>query len=205
MTRPPTYFRRPLALAAATLVLVTACGGDEDATLTGYQREPAPDVGDITLPDVSTGEEMALRADDDELLAVYFGYTHCPDFCPTTMSDLRLALRRMDEDDAARVDVAMVTVDPDRDLEILPEYVGGFFEDGIALGTTDASALATAAAPFGVTYDVSTNEEGEIEVAHSTALYVIDDQGKLVLTWQFGVEIDELKKDLEILLDGYSA
>lgn len=203
MTRPT--FRRPLALCTAAMLLVAACGGGEDATLTGYQREPAPDVGEITLPDVATGDEVALQADEGELLAIYFGYTHCPDFCPTTMSDLRLALRRMDEDDAARVDVAMVTVDPDRDLEILPEYVGGFFEDGIALGTTDASALATAAAPFGVTYDVTTNDEGEIEVAHSTALYVVDDQGKLVLTWQFGVEIDELKQDLEILLDGYSA
>ena len=203
MTRPT--FRRPLALCIAAMLLVAACGGEDDATLTGYQREPAPDVGGITLPDVATGDEVALQADEGELLAIYFGYTHCPDFCPTTMSDLRLALRRMDEDDAARVDVAMVTVDPDRDLEILPEYVGGFFEDGIALGTTDASALATAAAPFGVTYDVSTNDDGEIEVAHSTALYVVDDQGKLVLTWQFGVEIDELKQDLEILLDGYSA
>lgn len=198
-------FRRPLALAATSVVVLAACGGDEEATLTGYQRDPAPDVSEITLPDIETGDEVALRADEGELLAIYFGYTHCPDFCPTTMSDLRLALRRMDEDEADRVDVAMVTVDPDRDLEILPEYVGGFFEDGIALGTTDAAALATAAAPFGATYNVQTNDEGEIEVAHSTALYVVDDEGKLVLTWQFGVEIDDLKNDLEILLDGYSA
>jgi len=205
MNRRLMHIRRPLALLTTSVLFVAACGGDDDATLTGYQREPAPDVGEITLPDVATGEETALRADEGELLAIYFGYTHCPDFCPTTMSDLRLALRRMDDDAADRVDVAMVTVDPDRDLEILPEYVGGFFEDGIALGTTDASALATAAAPFGVTYDVSTNDAGDVEVAHSTALYVVDDQGKLVLTWQFGVEIDELKKDLEILLDGYSA
>lgn len=205
MNRRRMTIRRPAALLTASILFVAACGGEEDATLTGYQREPAPDVGGITLPDVATGEEMALQADEGELLAIYFGYTHCPDFCPTTMSDLRLALRRMDEDDADRVDVAMVTVDPDRDLEILPAYVEGFFEDGIALGTTDSSALATAAAPFGVTYDVSTNDAGEVEVAHSTALYVVDDEGKLVLTWQFGVEIDELKKDLEILLDGYSA
>ncbi|MAT07000.1 MAG: hypothetical protein CL424_18355 [Acidimicrobiaceae bacterium] len=200
-------FRRGLALAAAvmlTTALVTACGGDE-ATLTGYQREPAPQVGEITLPDVATGDEVALRADPGGLLVIYFGYTHCPDFCPTTLSDLRLALRRMDEADAARVDVAMVTVDPDRDLEVLPEYVGGFFPDGIALGTTDGAALATAAAPFGVTYDVSTDDDGEIEVAHSTALYAVDDQGELVLTWQFGVEIDDLKTDLEILLNEETA
>ena len=52
---------------------------------------------------------------------------------------------------------------------------------------------------------MTTNDAGEIEVAHSTSLYAIDDEGKLVLTWQFGVEIDELAQDLEILLDGTSA
>ena len=192
-------------IGAAAALFLSACGGDEPATLTGYQRDPAPMVGELTLPDIDTGDDVALQADPDGLLVVYFGYTHCPDFCPTTMSDLRLALRRMDEADAARVDVAMVTVDPDRDLEILPDYVQGFFPDGIALGTTDSAALAAAAAPFGVTYNVTTNDAGEIEVAHSTSLYAIDDEGKLVLTWQFGVEIDELAQDLEILLDGTSA
>ena len=198
--------RRPLAwrsaVAAAVALAVTACGGDDDPTLTGYRREPAPEVGDLTLPDLSNGgEEFALRADPGEVLVVYFGYTNCPDFCPTTMSDLRLATRRLEESEAGRIEVAMVTVDPDRDLPVLADYLGGFFEDGHALGTDDAGALAAAAAPFGVTYDVDTNDAGEVEVAHSTSLYAIDDTGRLVLTWPFGVDIDAMKTDLEILLD----
>ena len=158
------------------------------AELTGYRREPAPLVGDLSLPDLTDpGADLVLRAEPGQLLVIYFGYTNCPDFCPTTLSDLRLATRRMDADDAARVDVAMVTVDPERDVAVLPDYITSFFDDGHALGTDDADLLARAAAPFGVTYDVARSDDGTIAVAHTTALYVVDDAGQLALTWQFGV------------------
>jgi protein SCO1/2 len=134
------------------------------------------------------------------LLVVYFGYTNCPDFCPTTLSDVRLARRQLD--DPSRVDVAMISIDPDRDLPMLPDYVGGFFpDDGHALGTSDASLLARVAAPFGTSYQVTTNDAGEIEVAHRTDLYAIDDQGLITLTWPFGVTKDDLADDFRRLLD----
>lgn len=186
--------------AAVTLV---ACGGDE-RDLVGFQREPAPVVAEYELPDLSDdGTPFALQADPGELLVVYFGYTNCPDFCPTTLSDTRLALQRMDEPE--RVAVAMVAVDPDRDLAILDEYVAGFFPDnGHALGTDDAALLAAVAAPFGAQYDVITADDGEIEVAHTTQLYAINDAGEIVLTWQFGVPIDDLAADMEQLLKASS-
>ena len=56
-----------------------------------------------------------------------------------------------------------------------------------------------------MSYDVTTNDAGEVEVAHSTSLYAIDDTGHLVLTWPFGVDIDDMKTDLEILLDQENA
>jgi protein SCO1/2 len=198
--------RRILAPVVVAAVLLAACGADELHEFAGYQREPAPAVGDLSLPDLANpGEEFALSAEPGQLLAVYFGYTNCPDFCPTTLSDLRLATRRLDDDRAARVDVAMVTVDPDRDLAILEDYITSFFEEGHALGTDDPAALARVSAPFGVQYDVGTADDGEIEVAHTTQLYVIDDAGDLVLTWQFGVSIDEIAGDLEALLETASA
>jgi protein SCO1/2 len=196
-------------LASAVLAVaigvgsVATCGGDEPAELTGFRRDPAPNVGDFSLPDLANGgEEFSITAPPGEILLVYFGYTNCPDFCPTTMSDVKLARNRLDDADAERVDVALVTIDPDRDLPILADYVQGFVPDGHALGTDDASELAQVAAPFGVTYVVDENPDtGEIEVTHSTWLYAVDDAGNLLLTWQFGVTIDELAKDLEILLD----
>jgi protein SCO1 len=72
-----------------------------------------------------------MRADDGEVLLVYFGYTSCPDICPTTMADIRLALEACHRDLAERVSVAMVTVDPERDTtEVLTGYLGYFFDRG---------------------------------------------------------------------------
>lgn len=188
---------------AATLIIaaLAACGSEEPRELAGYSREPAPYVGDLELPDLSNdGELFALQAEPDELLVVYFGYTNCPDFCPTTLSDVRLARRELD--DPTAVDVAMVTIDPDRDLPILADYVDGFFPgEGHALGTTDESLLAQVAAPFGTSYEITTNDEGETEVGHRTDLYAVDDQGLIVLTWPFGVSKDDLAADFKQLLD----
>jgi len=187
------------ALGLVAAVLVAACGG-EPRELAGYRREPAPVVADLTLPDLSNdGASFAFRADPGQLLAVYFGYTNCPDFCPTTLSDVRLAKQLLD--DPGSVDVAMVTVDPDRDLPILADYVGGFFDDGHALGTDDEASLAEVAAPFGVQYLVGPTDDGEIDVAHTTALYALDDTGTLVLTWSFGTTKDDLAADFEQLLE----
>ena len=198
--------RRITALAVAAALAVGACGGDDaPRELTGYRREPAPEVGDLSLPDLTIpGTEFSFRAEPGHLQIVYFGYTNCPDFCPTTLSDLRLATRRMDGADAARLDVAMVTVDPGRDLTVLPDYITSFFDDGHALGTDDDSRLAQVARPFGVAYNVEETDDGLIDVAHSTSLYVIDDTGRLVLTWQFGVSIDDLAADLTQLLESSS-
>jgi len=191
---------RRAAFVIALALLASACGED-DRELVGFQREPAPVVAEFEMPDLSNGgEPFPISAQPGELLLVYFGYTNCPDFCPTTLSDARLALQQLD--DPTQVSVAMVAVDPDRDLPILAEYVGGFFPDnGHALGTEDAGQLARVAAPFGAQYDVTTNDDGEVEVAHTTQLYAVNDAGEIVLTWQFGVSKDDLAADMEQLLE----
>jgi protein SCO1/2 len=197
---------RLFATVVALALTVGACGANEPRELAGFRREPAPVVGDLSLPDLtSAGREFAFRADPGELLVVYFGYTNCPDFCPTTLSDLRLATRRLDEGEAERIDVAMVTVDPDRDLPVLSDYITSFFDNGHALGTDDPALLARVSAPFGVQYDVGVAEDGEIEVAHTTLLYAVDEAGELALSWQFGLSIDDLAADLQTLLDGVTA
>jgi len=188
------------ALLAVVVLALAACGESAPRELTGYPRAPAPVVGELELPDLSNGgRPFALRAQPDELLVVYFGYTNCPDFCPTTLSDVRLARRQLD--DPSQVDVAMITIDPDRDLPVLADYVGGFFPDGHALGTDDPALLAQVAAPFGMSYEVTTNADGEIEVGHRTDLYAIDDEGRLVLTWPFPTGKDDLAADFEQLLE----
>ena len=192
--------RRAVALATS-LVILASCGSDGGRELVGYTLEPAPQVDAVALPDLSKGgEPFELRAQPAGLLVVYFGYTNCPDICPTTMSDVRTALRELG-DDAEKVGVAMVTIDPDRDTPVLADYVSSFVEDGHALATDDAAELRAVADPFGVSYLVAANAAGEIEVTHTTQLYVVDDAGRLALTWQFGVTADDLADDLEQLLE----
>ena len=133
--------RRALALAGLGIAVATAgCGGDRE--LVGLTRDPAPQVDAVTLPDVSRdGAPFELRAEPGGLLVVYFGYTNCPDICPTTMADLARALDDLG-DDADRVDVAMVTVDPDRDTDVLADYVDDFVAGGHALATADERRAA---------------------------------------------------------------
>ena len=198
-----TPMRRLLALVVATAAFAALSAGCSTREFAGFVREPAPDVSALSLPDTSTGDDLTLRAQPGGLLMVYFGYTNCPDYCPTTMSELKIALRRAG--DPAAVDVAMVTVDPDRDGPILADYVGSFFPGGHALVTYDDALLAEVAAPFGASYLVSTDDDGSVEVAHSTALYAVDDTGQLVMTWPFGINIDEMATDIKDLLDGRRA
>jgi protein SCO1 len=214
------YLARPIALVAAAMAFVlVACGGDDSSgtaataatttdagtvaaerELAGIVRDPAPVVDTTTLPSLTEpGTEVAFRANPGGFQAVYFGYTNCPDVCPTTMADWTVTLRRLPQDLAARVDTVMVTVDPDRDNELLPGYVESFVADAEAVGTTDADRLAAAAEPFGVSYDVTTNDEGDIEVSHSGFLYLVDDQGRLVVTWPFGTSSSEMAADVEQL------
>jgi protein SCO1/2 len=186
-------------MAMFGVLALASCGG-ESRQLAGYSVEPVPAVGDIALPDLSNdGAEFALRADTGKILVVYFGYTNCPDFCPNTMTNVKLARQQLD--DPAKLEMAMVTVDPARDLGTLASYVTSFIPDAHALGTADDGELARAASAFGVSYDVSTDSNGEPEVAHTTLLYAVDDTGHVVLAWPFGVSIDDLAADIDQLLD----
>ena len=196
-----TRAMRALAMLTLAVTALVACGGGDNAGFAGYSRLPAPQVGEVSLPRADGTGDVAFRADDSGLLLVYFGYTNCPDFCPTTLADLKVALNRVG-DAATAVDVAMVTVDPERDLAILDDYITSFFTDGIALGTTDPTVLTAATEPFGVSYLVTQNDAGGTDVAHSTQLYAVDDTGSLVLTWPFGIETQELADDIADLLAG---
>lgn len=143
---------------------------------------------------------MSMRADDSELLLMYFGYTSCPDVCPTTLADIRRSLSDLGAG-ADRVEVAMATIDPERDTaDILTGYVQSFVPGAHALRTDDDGALRSAADAFGADYGVTVDGE-DIEVLHTGHVYVIDDEGQLLVTWPFGTSADEMRSDLEILLE----
>jgi len=222
MNSPPSRFLKYASAGFVVALVLVGCGTDSDSTgaettlastaetgeastereLAGIVRDPPPAVDGTTLPSLTNpGTDVVFRAEPGGFQSVYFGFTNCPDVCPTTMADWTVSLRRLPEDLAAQVGTVMVTVDPDRDNELLPGYVESFVADAEAAGTTDADRLAAAAEPFGVSYDVTTADDGGIEVSHSGFLYLVDDQGKLVVTWPFGTSSAEMAADVEQLFD----
>ncbi len=210
--------RRAVAALLVASVLVASCGSDDtsgssetstaptERVLSGIVRDPAPVVDGTTLPSLTNeGEEVRFRAGPGGLQAVYFGYTNCPDVCPTTMADWTVALRRLPEEISSRVETVMVTVDPERDNEVLTDYVQSFVPDAVAAGTLDAELLAAAAAPFGVVYDVTTTAEGDVEVSHSGFLYLVGDDGTLLVAWPFGTSSSDMAADVEQLFGEQAA
>lgn len=187
-------------LAVALAVLLTLGCSSAPPELAGYVRDPAPVVGEISLPSANRDGNFSFVADPDELLLVYFGFTSCPDICPTTLADTRIALNELGADAADAIDLAFVTVDPERDTDdITTAYAETFIDGAIALRTDDQVALQTAADAFGVTYRVFDDEDGEPVVEHSAYLFVVDDIGELVLTWPHGVTVDDMVGDLKTL------
>lgn len=197
--RVPTRLVCLLALVAGALA---ACSSGAPQTLQGIERTPAIEVAGAALPDATTGEPFELRGAPGGLLVVYFGYTSCPDICPTTMSDLQVAIGDLDAARAARVQVAMATVDPERDSrDLLRQYIAHFFSDGHALRTDDPTVQVSVQQTFGVAVEIAPHQPGEdYEVGHTAVAYVVDDTGRVAVEWPFGMKPDAMTADLKLLL-----
>ena len=197
------------ALVLALALVAGACGSEP--ALHGVVRDAPLEVGDVALPDVTAPAQRAggivedgrlvMRAGaDDRILLVYFGFLNCPDVCPTTLMDLRSALTHLSPEDAGRVDLAFVTVDPDRDgPEELATYLSHFAPRHHAV-RADTAELAPAMAAFLASASVDLDEDGRVEVAHTAVLYAVDAAGRVVVEWPFGTSADALAEDLTVLL-----
>jgi protein SCO1/2 len=197
----PVAFVGVLAVGA-----LVALGCASAPALSGSVRSVPLVVSHVSLPDVANGgTPLAMKAPPRGLLVVYFGYTSCPDICPTTMSEVGRALRDLPDDLRARITVAMATLDPERDTpERLAGYMDHFFGASHALRQTDEAALAQAAGAFEVTWQVEQHAPGEpYAIAHTALTYVIDDTGTVVDEWPFGFRSELMTSDLRTLLERY--
>lgn len=207
-----SFPKRIMAVSLMVAALTVAACGTSDSNeptseggLLGMVRTPALSVGDVELLDVSgpEPEPMAMRAPADEVYLLYFGYTSCPDICPTTMSDLSVAVNDLPADLVERITIGMATVDPDRDTpDVLAGYLGHFFDDPLPLMAADDAALAKATDAFGVQFEVADHAPGDTdyEVGHSAITYVVDDTGTVVVEWPFGFESEQMTADLTTIL-----
>lgn len=209
--------RALVGVVVGALVGLSACGGssggagapggEEAATFPGGRPEPAKEVGELVLTDHSTdpaGEPFPMRAPEGELLLVYFGYLSCPDVCPLTMADTVSGLEELDPEDADRVEVAFVTVDPARDDPArMVGYLEHFFPEGgaHALREADEGALNGVTYRFGAKWEAEPHQPGDFyAVAHTGDTYVVDDTGRVVWAWPFGTAGEELATAVRSLL-----
>jgi protein SCO1/2 len=149
-----------------------------------------------------TGTPRNIADYKGKVVVVFFGYTQCPDVCPTTLAEMKAVLARLG-DDAQRVQVLFVTVDPERDTrEVLAAYVPAFDPSFVGL-YGDAEATARVAKDFKVYYQkVAGTQPGTYTMDHSAGTYVFDPQGRLRLYVRYGANPDDLASDLKQLLAG---
>ena len=194
---------RLVGFVVALTIVGSSCGADQ-ASMIGLVRDQPLDVSSIALPDETPGatEPMfIMKAQPNELLMVYFGYTMCPDLCPTTLADFRSALSRIDGA-ADRIDLAFITVDPERDTaDRLAPYLASFVDQYHVLRTTDFSQLQKAQDAFLAASSITTNDSGVIKVSHTATAYFVDENGLVVDEIPFGLGADGFENDLKILIN----
>jgi len=156
---------------------------------------------DFALTDPQ-GQRRRLADFKGKVVVLFFGFTQCPDVCPTTLSTLREVMARLG-DDAARVQVVFVTLDPARDSDaVLAAYVTAFHPSFVGL-SGDEAAIAAAAREFKVFYARQPGKvSGSYSIDHSTGSYVFDPQGRLRLLLRHGESADNIAADLKLLLAG---
>lgn len=154
-------------------------------------------VADISLPDVANnGRPFFMQAEEGEILVVYFGFTACPDICPTTLADVKETLSIL-ESDAERVTVAMVTIDPERDTdETMEAYLRSFVPNGVPLRTGFPDELTAVVDAFDADFDVIKSADGDVDVFHTAYLYAVDDAGIIRIIWPFGAEPELIASDI---------
>lgn len=154
---------------------------------------------DFKLTD-HTGKVRTLADFKGKVVVMFFGYTHCPDVCPTTMSDMAQALNILGKD-ASKVQVLFVTVDPERDTqELLAKYVPAFNPGFLGL-YGDEAATAKVAKDFRVFYQKHQGKGSQgYDVDHTAGTYVFDQSGQLRLFMSYGQSAEISAQDLRALL-----
>ena len=199
--------RRLTAFAGAVLAAVSLFGCDRigfpssKTSFKGVDITGAEYARSLSLPD-QNGQTRTLADFKGKVTVVFFGYTQCPDVCPTTMVELAQVKKSLGKD-GDKVQGIFVSIDPERDTPaILKTYMASFDPSFVALrGTTDQTTAA--AKEFKVFFaKVPGKQEGSYTMDHTAGSYVVDANGKVRLFERYGVGAEALGSDLKALLAG---
>lgn len=187
------------ALAALALAALSGCDAARPSPFKAIDITGAEYAQELGLTDTE-GRVRTLAEFKGKLTVVFFGFTYCPDVCPTTMQELAAVKQAMGAA-GERVQGVFVSIDPERDTpEALRAYVAAFSPDFIAL-RGNAEETKAIAKRFKVFYaKVPGSTEGSYTMDHTAGSYVFDTQGKIRLFTRYGSGAEALKHDLELLL-----
>jgi protein SCO1/2 len=187
--------RRSMLIAGAALL--TAC--DLFGGFKGMAVDPPRDMPTFVFTKAD-GSRFTTAPEPGRPMVLFFGYTHCPDVCPTTLADWKRVRAKLG-DDAKRVRFVFVTVDPDRDTPAVAERYARMYDAAFEGVSGDAITTSRIIEAFGVAAarEPGTNATGYL-VSHSSQVFLVDSHGKLVALYPFGTGWDALAADLERLL-----
>lgn len=187
-------------LACLCMLLVAGCSSDSDLDwrLTTAVKGHLPDL-DFNLTN-DQGQVVHGKDYRGKVVLLYFGYTHCPDVCPLTLTHLHMVMQKLGPlaDDAR---ILFASVDPARDTpEVMHQYVTAFDKHAVGLTGTDRQ-IRDLAKRYRVAYNRGAdNGRGGYEVSHSSAIYIFDRKGRIRLLATPGVSNDDIVHDVRQLI-----
>ena len=187
--------RRSMLIAGAALL--TAC--DLFGGFKGMAVDPPRDMPTFVFTKAD-GSRFTTAPEPGRPMVLFFGYTHCPDVCPTTLADWKRVRAKLG-DEASAVRFVFVTVDPDRDTPAVAERYARMYDAAFEGVSGDAITTSRIIEAFGVAAarEPGTNATGYL-VSHSSQVFLVDSHGKLVALYPFGTGWDALAADLKRLL-----
>jgi len=192
--------RRTVLLTLAATALA-GCAPEGKPQFKAVDITGADYAKDFALPDAD-GRMRSIKDFQGKAVVVFFGYTQCPDVCPTTLTEIA-EVKKLLGADGTRVQGVFITVDPERDQpELLKAYMANFGSDFVALRGT-AEQTAAVAKDFKVFYRRAEGKApGSYFMEHTASSYVYDPQGRLRLYARYGGGAQALADDLKLLLKG---
>lgn len=192
--------RKFLVVLYAALLAACSGGGDASPKFNATDVSGADWGRELSLTD-HNGQPRTLADFKGKVVILFFGFTQCPDICPTTLGASAAALQLLGSD-ADKVQVLFVTLDPARDTpEVLAKYTPAFHPSFLGL-YGNAEATAAAAKEFKVFFQKAPGNDGNYTIDHTAASYAIDPQGRLRLYMKHGETPDQMAADIKLLLAG---
>lgn len=201
-------YRRVVLVITVVLWLVGCTGAGQttpDASyledLNGAVFDPPRAISNFGFAS-TLGEEFKLSDHNGEIILLYFGYRTCPDFCPTTFTELRQIYLALGEP-AERVKVVFITVDPERDdLDSLTLYTQAFHDDFIGL-RAEGESLQNVMDEFGVIAEKRQLADSALSylIDHTASLFLIGPDGRLQVQYLYGTAYQDILEDVQRILD----